>query len=385
MYSAYQKNDIKLFEQLANGNPDQEIVECNRPVLMSLCLNMRDKNVEYIKILLDNKANPNWKHMNQHLLPDYLHPYKNCNNENYCKVLDMLLQYGAHTTYESIGTNYNGIGQPTISLRIRYLIQDAVRVAIDRNDINVVLIMLKYNAWKGDFIVGVDKPSWKRYTFIDSLNRGLKNFYPNNKKSLVKKIINILKNPQTAISQYQQRIIQEQERLRREEQERLRREEQERLRREELRREEQERLRREELRREEQERLRREEQERLRREEQERLIQQERLRREEQERLRREEQERLIQQDRTAQEDEKKVSNKSYAYLALVIQNLEFLNNDNLDIPENLKTIISNMTSQLLIKTGQHMSKEVLDKVDIPEEYNDLINYKENITAFWEI
>ena len=42
------------------------------------------------------------------------------------------------------------------------------------------------------------------------------------------------------------------------------------------------------------------------------------------------------------------------------------------------------MTSQLLIKTGQQMPKEILDKINIPEEYNHLINHEDDIVAFWE-
>ena len=42
------------------------------------------------------------------------------------------------------------------------------------------------------------------------------------------------------------------------------------------------------------------------------------------------------------------------------------------------------MTSQLFIKVGQKMPRDVLEKIKIPEEYNDLVNYKNDIKAFWE-
>ena len=42
------------------------------------------------------------------------------------------------------------------------------------------------------------------------------------------------------------------------------------------------------------------------------------------------------------------------------------------------------MTTQLLIKGGQNMSRETLDTICIPDEYKHLIESSDTIIPFWE-
>lgn len=72
------------------------------------------------------------------------------------------------------------------------------------------------------------------------------------------------------------------------------------------------------------------------------------------------------------------------SFLALAVSNLEYLFHNNTYIPDNLKHIISDMTTQLLIKAGQNMSRETLDTICIPDEYKHLIESSDNIIPFWE-
>ena len=72
------------------------------------------------------------------------------------------------------------------------------------------------------------------------------------------------------------------------------------------------------------------------------------------------------------------------SFLALAVSNLEYLFHNNTNIPDNLKNIISDMTTQLLIKAGQNMSRETLDTICIPDEYKHLIESSDTIIAFWE-
>jgi len=72
------------------------------------------------------------------------------------------------------------------------------------------------------------------------------------------------------------------------------------------------------------------------------------------------------------------------SFLALAVSNLEYLFHNNENIPENLKCMISDMTTQLLIKAGQYMTRDALDKIHIPIEYKHLIEYSDAIVAFWE-
>jgi hypothetical protein len=72
------------------------------------------------------------------------------------------------------------------------------------------------------------------------------------------------------------------------------------------------------------------------------------------------------------------------SFLALAVSNLEYLFHNNTNIPDNLKHIISDMTTQLLIKAGQNMSRETLDTICIPDEYKHLIESSETIIPFWE-
>ena len=72
------------------------------------------------------------------------------------------------------------------------------------------------------------------------------------------------------------------------------------------------------------------------------------------------------------------------SFLALAVSNLEYLFHNNTNIPDNLKNIISDMTTQLLIKAGQNMSRETLDTICIPDEYKHLIESSDNIIPFWE-
>jgi len=72
------------------------------------------------------------------------------------------------------------------------------------------------------------------------------------------------------------------------------------------------------------------------------------------------------------------------SFLALAVSNLEYLFHNNENIPENLKCMISDMTTQLLIKAGQYMTRETLDNIHIPVEYKHLIECNDAIVAFWE-
>ena len=72
------------------------------------------------------------------------------------------------------------------------------------------------------------------------------------------------------------------------------------------------------------------------------------------------------------------------SFLALAVSNLEYLFHNNTTIPDNLKHIISDMTTQLLIKAGQNMSRETLDTIHVPDEYKHLIESSDTIIPFWE-
>jgi hypothetical protein len=72
------------------------------------------------------------------------------------------------------------------------------------------------------------------------------------------------------------------------------------------------------------------------------------------------------------------------SFLALAVSNLEYLFHNNTNIPDNLKHIISDMTTQLLIKAGQNMSRETLDTIHVPDEYKHLIESSDTIIPFWE-
>jgi len=72
------------------------------------------------------------------------------------------------------------------------------------------------------------------------------------------------------------------------------------------------------------------------------------------------------------------------SFLALAVSNLEYLFHNNENIPEKLKCLISDMTTQLLIKAGQYMTRETLDNIHIPVEYKHLIECNDAIVAFWE-
>ena len=183
----------------------------------------------------------------------------------------------------------------------------------------------------------------------------------------------------------------EQERLAKLEQERLAKIEQERL--EKIEQERLAKLEQERLAKLEQERLAKLEQERLAKLEQERLakLEQERLAKLEQERLAKLEQERLakLEQERSLDDAPDSIQNddkerEALAYLRLAIQNMEYLHISGDIIPENMKETINNMIKQLLIKTGQTMPKDKLEKLIIPEEYKPFISYKDDIIAFWE-
>ena len=72
------------------------------------------------------------------------------------------------------------------------------------------------------------------------------------------------------------------------------------------------------------------------------------------------------------------------SFLQLAVSNLEYLFHNNTNVPNNLKNIISDMTTQLLIKAGQNMSRETLHNICIPDEYKHLIESSDTIIAFWE-
>ena len=84
------------------------------------------------------------------------------------------------------------------------------------------------------------------------------------------------------------------------------------------------------------------------------------------------------------QEEIKKKNTIGLSFLALAVSNLEYLFHNNTNIPDNLKNIISDMTTQLLIKGGQNMSRETLDTICIPDEYKHLIESSDTIIPFWE-
>jgi hypothetical protein len=80
--------------------------------------------------------------------------------------------------------------------------------------------------------------------------------------------------------------------------------------------------------------------------------------------------------------EEQKSESEALSLLALAIKNLEYLAGN--DVPDNLRAVITNMTSQLLIKAGQKMPAATMNKLDIPDEYKHLINCKDVIQPFWE-
>ena len=80
--------------------------------------------------------------------------------------------------------------------------------------------------------------------------------------------------------------------------------------------------------------------------------------------------------------EEQKSESEALSLLALAIKNLEYLAGN--DVPDNLRAVITNMTSQLLIKAGQKMPAATMNKLNIPDEYKHLINCKDVIQPFWE-
>lgn len=86
----------------------------------------------------------------------------------------------------------------------------------------------------------------------------------------------------------------------------------------------------------------------------------------------------------TNQAEIKNKNTVGLSFLALAVSNLEYLFHNNTNIPDNLKHIISDMTTQLLIKAGQNMSRETLDTICIPDEYKHLIESSDTIIPFWE-
>ncbi len=113
-------------------------------------------------------------------------------------------------------------------------------------------------------------------------------------------------------------------------------------------------------------------------------IEQKRLAKIEKEILEKIERERL--NFRTNEYDEKSDKNESEAsaYFVLAINNLEYLHSVNNNIPENLRVALNSMTAQLLIKAGQKMPQDSLNKLNIPPEYKYLIEHTNDIKAFWE-
>ena len=106
------------------------------------------------------------------------------------------------------------------------------------------------------------------------------------------------------------------------------------------------------------------------------LMKQEELLKERQEELLKEQQEELLKEQ---QELFKKRQREGISYLILAIHNLEYLNKTKDKIPEDLQKFVEVMTSQLLIKAGQNIPSNILEKMEIPKEYIELINYKEQI------
>jgi hypothetical protein len=84
------------------------------------------------------------------------------------------------------------------------------------------------------------------------------------------------------------------------------------------------------------------------------------------------------------QDEIEKKNTIGLSFLALAVSNLEYLFHNNTNIPDNLKNIISDMTTQLLIKGGQNVSRETLDALCIPDEYKHLIESSDTIIPFWE-
>jgi ankyrin repeat protein len=99
-----------------------------------------------------------------------------------------------------------------------------------------------------------------------------------------------------------------------------------------------------------------------------------------------------IESDRLAQIELLRIENNNISmieqhglsFLALAVSNLEYLFHNGTTIPENLKNIISDMTTQLLIKAGQNISLKTLDTLCIPDEYKHLIESSDTIIPFWE-
>ena len=413
LFDAYEKKNIAEFkknlENIKNPHEFNYIRKKNRNILELICEYGTLSDNIYLELILQHGADPNHKNMAGH------HILSNCFNRrfNNIRMFELLLEYGANINY----TKDAGYALHSICIN-----------GFDSNYLEAVKLAMKFGAYNCFLFKHYSLGSMKTIDVCKMLISPYcsTNGFGNSENPYITQcIITLLEQYSPIIMSYQgirKNKLAEVERLRLAEVERLRSVEVERLRLveverlrladiERLRLAEVERLRLvnverlrlvnvERLRLADIERLRLADIERLRLADIERLrlVDVERLRLAEVERLRLAEVERLRLADieklrlvdvekfkspEIEQSELKKNEEESFALLSLAIKNLEFLcQNEN--VPDDLKSTVNNMTSQLLIKVGQKMPKHILDTLEIPDEYKHIIDSKDNFIAFWE-
>ena len=381
LFDAYEKKNIAEFkknlENIKNPHEFNYIRKKNRNILELICEYGTLSDNIYLELILQHGADPNHKNMAGH------HILSNCFNRrfNNIRMFELLLEYGANINY----TKDAGYALHSICIN-----------GFDSNYLEAVKLAMKFGAYNCFLFKHYSLGSMKTIDVCKMLISPYcsTNGFGNSENPYITQcIITLLEQYSPIITSYQgirKNKLAEVERLRLAEVERLRSVEVERLRLVEV-----ERLRLADI-----ERLRLADIERLRLADIERLrlVDVERLRLAEVERLRLAEVERLRLADieklrlvdvekfkspEIEQSELKKNEEESFALLSLAIKNLEFLcQNEN--VPDDLKSTVNNMTSQLLIKVGQKMPKHILDTLEIPDEYKHIIDSKDNFIAFWE-
>ncbi len=361
LHQAYHQQNFTQFTKILDQiHPDQELDCGKRTILMRICWGFNKGDDKYVKLLLEKGANPNYNAVgtNCDILGDVIlrlstdFPTQN-------EILRLLIKYGADVNAKP----------------------DYLHFAVNNIHYNpeVVKILLQN---------GINQNhKRKEFTPLMTIKKTAKEYrYANNPRII--KIIEMLENGWQYVDKREQEI----ERLKQQEIERLKQQEIERLKQQEIERLKQQEI--ERLKQQEIERLKQQEIERLKQQEIERSKQQEieRLKQQEIERLKQQEIERLKQQEieRSKQQEAKQTIENKYnkaeagSYLTLALYNLEYLSKMEEHVPEDLKKFMKAYTSQLLIKTGQTMPPEILVKMDIPDEYKNLINYKDTIQPMWK-
>lgn len=399
LYTTYSNNDFNGFKKIIDEMKDygklNYAAEKNTTILWAICDRIRENTDSFLELILRCGADPNTLNSNRnHVLScTYNNNFKNI------RVFELLLEYGANINFMKES------GKPLHDI--------CINADINNNGYMAVLLAMKYGA-KNNFIqnhwsIGsmgtidvcrmIVSPMAKANGFRNSANH-----------QITTDVINLLARYQPCAESYQiirqnklklvnlerheQQIVVEKQRLADQEKQRLADLEKQRL----------ADLEKQRLAIIEQQRLANLEKQRLAKLEKQRLADLEKqkmadlekqkmadlekqkmvdLKKQQAEIDRQLEIERLKILEEMKSHEEQKNESEALSLLALAIKNLEYLSGT--DVPDNLRSVVGNMTSQLLIKAGQKMPIETMSKLDIPNEYKHLVNCKNDIQAFWEL